>query len=84
MDGTGGASFGEEQERSREAFVPAFLVERIFMRTLTFPSGPLEEVPSCRVEGGCVGLGVGRGQYRLYIAAKEVPVLLKRAPDLLL
>lgn len=76
MDGTGGAFFGEEQRRSREAFVPAFLVEGIFMRTLTFPLRAPRRGP--QLQGwwwGVMVLGAGRGQYPLHIAAKEAPVL---------
>lgn len=51
------------------------------MRTLTFPLRAPLRGPQLQ---GCGGGGVrwrGRGQYQLYIAAKEAPVLLKRPPD---
>lgn len=65
----------EEKERSREVFVPAFLVEGSFMRTLTFPL----RVP---LRGPQLQDRVGWSLYELCITIREAPVLLKKAPEL--
>lgn len=65
----------KEKERSREVFVPAFLVEESSMRTLTFPLRAPLRGPQLQDRGGW-------SLYELCITIREAPVLLKKAPEL--